>query len=273
MKLRAGVTTDKGRVRSFNEDAYVCRGDEGLFVVCDGMGGAAAGEIASQLAVETIRRQLGGESNGSDAASEASEEFLSRTRRLASAVRSSHQAIHDQAQRDSRYSGMGTTVVGAWIEDHVASLAHVGDSRAYLWHKRQFQPLTRDHSLVEAQVDAGLVTSEESLQAEEQNVLLRVLGREPTVEVELSEVPVEPGDYLLLCTDGLTRTVADPDMAEAIATVREPQRICDHLVDAANRSGGPDNITVLVVEIVGSWWPRWWNRWQARVLRRSTWPS
>ena len=119
---------------------------------------------------------------------------------------------------------------------------------AYLWHKRQFQPLTRDHSLVEAQVDAGLLTSDESLQAEEQNVLLRVLGREPTVEVELTEVPVEPGDYLLLCTDGLTRTVADSDMAEAIATVREPQRICDHLVDTANRSGGPDNITVLVVE-------------------------
>ncbi len=102
MKLRAGVTTDRGRVRSLNEDAYVCRGDEGLFVVCDGMGGASAGEIASQLAVETIGRQLGGEPNGSDASSEASEEFLSRTRRLASAVRSSHQAIYDQAQQDSR---------------------------------------------------------------------------------------------------------------------------------------------------------------------------
>ena len=91
---------------------------------------------------------------------------------LPSAVCWSHQAIYDQAQQDSRYSGMGTTVVGAWVENHVASVAHVGDSRAYLWHKRQFEPLTRDHSLVEAQVDAGLLTSDGSLQAEEQNVLL-----------------------------------------------------------------------------------------------------
>ena len=104
-------------------------------------------------------------------------------------------------------------------------------------------------------------------------MLLGVLGREPTVEVELTEVPVEPGDCLLLCTDGLTRTVADSDMAAAIATVRELQRICDHLVDAANRSGGPDNITVLVVEIMGSWSQRWWSRWQARVRGRSTWPN
>ena len=259
MKLRASVKTDTGQVRTVNEDAYACLTDQGLFVVCDGMGGAAAGEVASQLAVETVRRRLSGSGSPDDVAP-VSENLLPRTNRLASAVHSSNQAIYERAQQDARYAGMGTTLVGAWIEDNIVSLAHVGDSRAYLWRKSRFDSLTRDHSLVEAKVAAGVLSRAESLQSEEQNVLLRVLGREQDVEVDLAEVPVQPGDYVLLGSDGLTRMVDDVQMAEAIATLREPQRICDHLVDVANRNGGPDNITVIVVEIVGSWWQRWWTR-------------
>ena len=259
MKLRASARTDTGQVRTVNEDAYACLNDQGLFVVCDGMGGEAAGEVASQLAVETVQRRLS-DSGSPDEFAPVSENFLPRTNSLASAVRSANQAIYEQAQQDARYTGMGTTLVGAWIEDNIVSLAHVGDSRAYLWRTSRFDALTRDHSLVEAKVAAGVLSRAESLQSEEQNVLLRALGREPEVEVDLAEVPVQPGDYILLGTDGLTRMVDDARMAEAIVTLREPQRICDHLVDVANRNGGPDNITVIVVEIVGSWWQRWWTR-------------
>lgn len=262
MRFNVGAASDTGRVRGHNEDAFAARIEQGLFVVCDGMGGTAAGEVASRIAVDTIVRQLNGVSHepiGDDARG-----LLPRTNRLAAAVRQSNQNIYDQAQRDASQAEMGTTVVAAWLDQNIASLAHVGDSRAYLWHQARFEPLTRDHSLVEAQVQAGLLDRETSLQSEHQNVLIRALGREPEVEVDLDEVPVRAGDYLLLCSDGLTRTVTDAAMAEAISELREPQRICTTLIDAANRNGGPDNVTVVVVEVVGSWlrslvssWLRW----------------
>jgi protein phosphatase len=143
---------------------------------------------------------------------------------------------------------MGTTVVSAWIRQHIASVAHVGDSRAYLWHDERLEPLTEDHAL-----------------AEHEGVLVRALGREPDVEVDLREVPVQPGDYLLLCSDGLTRLVPEPVLAEAIVELREPQRICDYLIAAANESGGTDNITVVVVEVADAWWRRLMNRWSQRA--------
>jgi protein phosphatase len=145
---------------------------------------------------------------------------------------------------------MGTTMVGVWLDQNIASLAHVGDSRAYLFHDDQLEPVTKDHSLVEAQVQAGLIDREQSLKSEHQNILLRALGREPVVEVELGEVPMQPGDVLLLCSDGLTRMVPDKAIAAALAKGRgDPQGVCDRLVAAANANGGQDNVTVIVVEI------------------------
>lgn len=229
------------------------RAEIGLFVVCDGMGGAPAGEVASQIGVEAILRHLKFVPIEIPADEEG---YLAQTSRLAKAVRRSNRVIYDQAQKDPRQAGMGTTVVAAWISDHVASLAHVGDSRAYLWHADRLEPLTRDHSLVEAHVRAGLLDRVDSLQSGEQNVLVRVLGREPDVDVELAEVPVEPGDYLLLCSDGLTRMVPELKLAQAFARWRNPQRICDHLIDEANGSGGADNITAVVVEVRDRWWRR-----------------
>ncbi|MBI2956422.1 MAG: Stp1/IreP family PP2C-type Ser/Thr phosphatase [Acidobacteria bacterium] len=260
MHLRVGASTDKGRVRSINEDAYLCVLEQGLFVVCDGMGGEAAGEVASQLAIETILGILNGKP---DAPAEAGSRrgFLSRTAQLARAVENSNTAIFAEAQKDSGRAGMGTTLVSVWLEENIASVAHVGDSRAYLWHNGNLEALTRDHSLVEEQVRAGLLSRAESLQSQQQNVLLRVLGREPKVEVELSEVPVKPGDYLVLCSDGLTRMVAEGSLGRAVEQLRDPQRICDYLVAEANDNGGVDNITVVVVEVLReSFWRRWWRR-------------
>lgn len=262
MQLRVGAGTDTGLVRELNEDAYMSRAEQGLFVVCDGMGGAPAGEVASQMAIEAIIGRLDGHGEPRECESQS---FLPHTQRLADAVRHSNEFIYGQAQKDPRQAGMGTTIVGAWIREHIASVAHVGDSRAYLWHDERLEPLTRDHSLAEARIAAGL--DGDSLPACHQNALVRVLGREPDVDVDVTEVPVQPGDYVLLCSDGLTRMVAETELAQAITELQEPQRICDHLIAAANRNGGADNITVVVVEVKGSWWSRLLEGWKRSARR------
>ena len=233
MRLRVGAATDTGRVRKLNEDAFAARADLGLFVVCDGMGGARAGEVASRLAVETILAEIGGA--GAAAAAPAEDGYRPATVRLASAVRRSNSVIFDQAQTDARHAGMGTTVVGACIADGIASIAHVGDSRAYLWRHGALEPLTTDYSVVQEQVRDGRLAQDQSLQSEQQNLLLRALGHRAGVEVDVAEVPVQGGDYLLLCTDGLTRMVRDADLARAIASGGEPQAISPH----AGRRGQP----------------------------------
>jgi protein phosphatase len=154
-----------------------------------------------------------------------------------------------------------------WIREQIAGVAHVGDSRAYLWHNNRLEPLTRDHSLMEAQIEAGLADEGRSLPVEQQNVLVRVLGREPAVDVDVTEVPVRSGDYVLLCSDGLTRMVAEPELAHAIRTYQDPQQICDQLIATANMNGGADNITVVVVKVTGGWWHRLIDRWKRSVRR------
>ena len=267
MRLKVGAGTHAGCVRELNEDAYMLRTDEGLFVVCDGMGGAPAGEVASQLALDAMVRELREQAPTGAGRAADDREYLPHTNRLAAVVRRSNEVIYDQAQKDPRQAGMGTTVVGAWIRQHVVSIAHVGDSRAYLWHDQRLEPLTRDHSLGEAHIAAGLIEEVRRLPAEHQNALVRVLGREKDVEVDLKEVPVQPGDYVLLCSDGLTRMVPEFVLARAFHEFQDPQRICDVLIAAANSSGGADNITVVVVEVTGGWWRRLSNRWTRSVGR------
>jgi PPM family protein phosphatase len=265
MRLRVGARTDVGRVRELNEDVYLVKAERRLFVVCDGMGGGPAGEVASDLAARAILDQFDEPDAQQPALSGREGGYLPQTSRLAAAVRHSNQLLYSRACQDPRHAGMGTTVVGAVIAGHIASVAHVGDSRAYLWHDHQLQPLTCDHSLVEAHVHAGLLDSSLRASFEQQSALLRVLGREPHVEVELNEIPVRPGDYLLLCTDGLTRMVPEPTVAESIVRLRDPQRICDELIDVANRNGGADNITVVVVEVAVSWWASLSGTWRQRI--------
>jgi serine/threonine protein phosphatase PrpC len=261
MRLRVGASTDTGRVRTLNEDVYVLRADQGLFMVCDGMGGAPAGDVASQMAADIIVDRLNPRRADCLETPDHPQSYLPRTNSLAEAVRCSNQVIYESGQRDPRLAEMGTTVVSAWLAHHIASVAHVGDSRAYLWHHNQLELLTSDHSLVEAEVHAGTLDQDEGQQACGHNVLLRVVGGAPDVDVDLNEVPIQAGDYLLLCSDGLTRMVSDATLAEAISRFRDPQRICDFLIDTANRNGGTDNITVVVVEVVESWWRRMATRW------------
>jgi serine/threonine protein phosphatase PrpC len=254
MNLRVGSATDVGRLRAINEDAFLVDAGRGFFVVCDGMGGQAAGEVASGLAVRAVAEALADAQPSAAADDDA--RFLPRTRRLAAAVRRANHAVHADAQRDQARLSMGTTLVSAWIGPDVTSLAHVGDSRAYLWHAGRLDALTTDHSLVEAQVQAGLLEREASSGAEHQNVLLRALGPEPEVDVELTEAVLEAGDCLVLCTDGLTRMVSEAAMAATLARVGDPQAMCDALIADALKNGGEDNVTVVVVQVVGSWWSR-----------------
>jgi protein phosphatase len=256
MRLKVGAATSVGRVRPINEDAFLAQADRGLFVVCDGMGGAASGEIASRLAVDTIGASLNPPSPSvlRRTSTNGDLRFHDRTLQIGEAIRRANRAIIDCAGRSNgEHAGMGTTVVGAWVDGGLVSIGHVGDSRAYLSNESGFESLTSDHSLVEAQVQAGILNREESLQSEHQNILLRALGRDANVEIELTEATVSIGDRLLLCTDGLTRMVTDDQLAAALNRFRgDPQAACDHLIDTANTNGGPDNITVVIVEFTGS---------------------
>lgn len=264
MRLRVGGATSTGRVRETNEDVYLLRATQGLFVVCDGMGGGPEGEVASRIAAEAIVQQLADDA-GQTAGDCGSGEYLPHTHRLAAAVRASNGIVYRHSREDPGRAGMGTTVVGAWLADHIASVAHVGDSRAYLWHEGRLQPLTRDHSLGEALAGEGLGPRDVGVPDDQHDTLVRVLGGEPDVEVDLKEVPVQRGDYLLLCSDGLTRMVSESAMSRSIARIRDPQRICDDLIDTANANGGTDNITVVVVEVVGGW-----RQWLADLWTRRT---
>jgi protein phosphatase len=251
-----------------NEDVFAVRPRMGLFVVCDGMGGCPAGEVASEMAVAAILDELttGRQTivNG-----KRTPGYLPRTSRLAEAVRRSNEFVYREAQRDPRRAQMGTTVVSAWIAEHILSVAHIGDSRAYLWHDDRLTRLTRDHSFAEtsARIDHADRTTHQL--SDQQNVLVRVLGREPDVEVDLTEVPVQAGDCVLLCSDGLTRMVPDEAIAETIARTRDAQVICDSLVDTAILNGGVDNVTVVVAEVSGNWWQRMSAQWKGR----SRWPA
>jgi len=250
MRLRAGAATEKGLARERNEDAYVSQLVQGLFVVCDGMGGASAGDVASQIAIETILHELEQLETAPADGVVGHERESSPSCWLADAVRKSNVVIYSDAQQNRDRCGMGTTVVSAWLQRDTASVASVGDSRAYLWRDHHLETLTQDHTLLEALTREGLDASGEELPEDPRDILLRVVGGEPDVEVDVFEIPIRSGDYLVLCTDGLTRIVSDTVVSTSISRFREPQRICDHLVETATGNGGTDDITVLVVEIV-----------------------
>jgi protein phosphatase len=248
MRLHAAAATQKGPGRERNEDVYVLQLADGLFVVCDGMGGTAAGEVASQMAAATILRELRAPDTGS---SRGSLNFTCpQSSRLAEAVRESNRLIHREAQQNPHRCEMGTTVVSAWLQRSLATVASVGDSRAYLWRDNHLEMLTRDHTLLEVLLREGLELTDGELDEDPRDILVRVVGGEPEVEVDVVEVPVRSGDYLVLCTDGLTRIVADAAVSTTISRLRDPEHVCKDLVHSAMSSGGTDDVTVLIVEIV-----------------------
>jgi serine/threonine protein phosphatase PrpC len=249
VEIVSGGVSDVGRVRTNNEDSYQILDSLNLYVLSDGMGGEAHGEVASALAVDTIVKYCTDSKQDSDVTllGATPDTFGEKTKRLQSAVRQANLNIYESAQKNPAQRGMGATVTTVWLSEDRLSVAHVGDSRAYLLRTGNLQQLTSDHSLVAEQVRRGIITPQQAEESEMQSVLLRALGAHPDVEVDVDEVGIYQGDVLLICSDGLTRMVTEPEIAGTLQAETRPATAAQKLVDLANERGGLDNITVIVV--------------------------
>jgi PPM family protein phosphatase len=234
----AAAVTDRGRKRPSNEDAYGFSVEAGVYVVCDGMGGAAAGEVASTLAVDEILRQLSHRADGGETSLLAAAE---------KAITAANEAIYTRGQRNHRLSGMGTTLVALTTEDRRAWVLNIGDSRCYRLRSDRLEQLTQDHSLVEEQVRMGRMTQHEALRSPLRNVITRALGTQCQVTPDVFELEAEPGDLFLLCSDGLTRELSDSTIKALLARDLPLESLSARLVEAAKKAGGHDNITCLLV--------------------------
>jgi protein phosphatase len=258
--------TDVGRTREHNEDAFVVAdlstnnptlqpevrrhvlGPKGtLFMVADGMGGAAAGEIASAMAVEVVLAEMREKWIGKD--STDSGEFV---RALKRATVAANQQIHSFAGSHTEYRGMGTTATVAGLLGDMLYVAQVGDSRAYLVRDGVARQITKDQSLMQKLIEAGELTEEEAAQSERRNIILQALGPEPMVKIDLTHQQVRRGDVLVLCSDGLSGQVTKDEIARIVSDEPELVSVCKRLIDLANDNGGPDNITVIAARFDGS---------------------
>jgi PPM family protein phosphatase len=236
ISLEAAALTDVGKVRTGNEDSFGHCIDAGIFVVCDGMGGAAAGEVASRLAVDTVIERLCAVSSRED-----------RRNALEEAIAVANRLVHDRSAQDPSLQGMGTTLVATAIQNHDALIAHVGDSRCYLFRAGKLTRETEDHSLVDEQVRLGHMTLEDAERSPLKNVITRAIGTQESVEPDISELPLESGDILLLCSDGLTREVPEEKIAEILRGDASVENLCQQLINAALDAGAHDNVTAILV--------------------------
>ena len=251
MRIQVGARTDLGRVRSNNEDSFKLVPELNLFVLSDGMGGEAHGEVASNLAVESIAShcQESGQKPDLPYLVDPRAELNEKTNRLASAVQLANRMIFESAQKHAAQRGMGATVVAIWINDQRLSVAHVGDSRLYLLRSGELQQITDDHSLVAEQVRRGILTREQAESSDMQSVLIRALGIEPEVQVDADEHLLMEGDILVLCSDGLSRMVSDLEIASTLLSRTGMQSTADRLIELANEYGGEDNVSVVLVRV------------------------
>lgn len=238
MRANAAAATHVGLVREGNEDSYLCV--DGLYFVADGMGGHSAGEVASDIAVTTLSDLLSAVVGNGLTVDD-----------LAAAIRHANTAILTEAVRDRAKAGMGTTLTGLAVADperRRALVANVGDSRTYLWRHGELRQITKDHSHVQSLVDRGAITRAEARVHHQRNIVLRAMGIDPDLEVDVFEVDIEDGDRFIVCSDGLVDEADDDAIEIAIRTSANPQELADSLVVLANENGGRDNVTVVVVD-------------------------
>jgi len=233
MKLVVGAATDVGRIREINEDGYLVDEGIGLIAVADGMGGHRAGEVASATALEALRASV---RNGNP---------------LREAIEKANDAVFEKSQANNDYRGMGTTLTaGTLAAGNTLIVGHVGDSRAYLLRDGEFRQLTTDHSRVQELVDDGRLTADEAAVHPMRNIVTRALGVDSSVDVDVYPLQLELGDVVLFCSDGLTGMLQDEFVGAELRRESDPARVATRLVDEANRAGGEDNITVVVVGVV-----------------------
>jgi serine/threonine protein phosphatase PrpC len=261
--IQVAGRTDVGCVRIANEDNFGYDTDKGIFVVCDGMGGQVAGEVASKIAVDTLLKCF--DENPRKGLplplTRDSENVSERARILAESIQLANKAIREASCRDQGLAGMGSTIACILVEDNFVSIGHVGDSRVYLVREGAIQQLTQDHSLVMQQVRLGLISLEQAEQSRLQNVITRALGPEEIVEPDLDDMIAASDDVLLLASDGLTRVLRDQEILAAVTAAANLLEACNNLIELATEAGGDDNITCLLIRFIE-------QRWYQRYLRR-----
>ena len=267
--------SDIGRKRPHNEDCFVADGSLGLYVVCDGMGGGNAGEVASGMAIETIlthvRSSKVNASPAQPAPGEPDDPNLSlSTNQLVRAIRAANAEVFRASWDQPKCAGMGTTVAAARLSGHLLSVAHVGDSRVYLIRKGTMQPLTVDHSWVAEQVAQGHMTEHEAERSPRRNIVTRAVGVESTVDIDVTELTVFNGDLLLLCSDGLTRSVTSGEILRTLEATGDLREKTDRLISLANEAGGDDNVTVMLVMVGGEASARLWQRLKQRWFLKAS---
>ena len=236
----AAAVSDRGRKRPTNEDAFGYSIDHGVYLVCDGMGGAAAGEVASSLAVDEVMREL---------TDRAPEQPLSSL--IEQAISIANNVIYSRAQSNAKLNGMGTTLVALVAEERRIQVLNIGDSRCYRLRAGNLEQITQDHSLVDEQVRLGRMSAAEAVRSPLRNVITRALGTQSRVTPDVFDLDAEPGDLFLLCSDGLTRELSDSGIGSILANGQILDELCNNLVSAANQAGGGDNITCLLVRVAG----------------------
>lgn len=244
--LEVATATHAGMVRSHNEDSMAADAEIGLAVLADGMGGHNAGEVASGIAVAMISTGIKQELSGGKAEvlNNGAERFLGEHAERANA------AIYEAAKSQPQYSGMGTTLVAALWYDNQVAVGHVGDSRLYRLRGETFEQVTRDHSLLQEQIDSGMITKEQARYSQNKNLVTRAVGVDPAVDVEVHIYPVQPGDIYLLCSDGLSDMVTDEDIQLTLSLLQANLPLAaEQLVQQANDNGGRDNISVILVRV------------------------
>lgn len=249
MKLRiySWGSTDVGMKRDHNEDSYLLAPDLNLYVVADGMGGHAGGEMASGIAVRTVEKHVRSQKPlvGAEVHHEGPIERSPVAKLLSDAVRGACNAVYNKSQQVRELQGMGTTTTSILFHDRHAFVAHVGDSRAYLVRDGRILQLSEDHSLVNEQLKAGLITEAQARQSRFKNIITRSVGFDADVEVDMIAVEVKAGDVYLMCSDGLCNLVTDPEVCD-IVTENFLHRVPEILIDLANSRGGDDNCTVVL---------------------------
>jgi protein phosphatase len=257
LRYEFASASDTGRARSNNEDSVVVDEAAALAVLADGMGGYNAGEVASGMVTSFIKAELGRWL--SEASAQATDSDVRRAMDIC--VDNANRAIFNAANSNPQYAGMGTTLVVAVLRDTRLLLGHIGDSRCYRWRDSELSQITRDHSLLQEQIDAGLITPEQAAVSNHKNLVTRAVGVEDTVLLETHLHTVAPGDWLVLCSDGLSDMIDDRQLA---AVLRQNESLPDAahaLVRAANEAGGRDNISVILIGAAGvaaparAWWP------------------
>jgi len=235
--MRVAGVTDIGLHRKRNEDHYYIDADRGIYLVCDGMGGHKGGDVASHMAVETVRRSLSWNC------------FDDIVPSLLNAVKLANKAVYDKGQADESLYEMGTTLTAAVIYDENMVIAHVGDSSLFLYQAGKLRKITRDHTLAEQMLTDGLLKQEDIQSNVYNHVLTRAVGVEDHVEVDIYQQEISKGDWILLCTDGLTDLVNDNEICELFGSANDPQEIARALVDLALGRGGYDNITIVLLSV------------------------